>query len=71
MRAKKYIWAAAFFSIAVLFNPIFTIQPSEARYVGVCAACTTAFVLSLFLLKNVPRKTIASVTDQNRESDSL
>ena len=72
VRAKKYVWAAVFFSIAVFFNPLFTIQqPFEAQYVGVCAACILAFVLSLFVLKNIPRKTIVSITEQNPESDSL
>lgn len=70
MRAKKYVWAAVFFSIAVFFNPIFTIQPSDAQHFAVSAACVIAFVLSLFLLKNIPRRTIASITE-NPGSDSL
>lgn len=71
VRAKKYVWAAVFFSIALFFNPIFTIQPSDALHFGVSAACVVAFVLSLFLLKNVPTRTIASITEQNPGSDSL
>ena len=71
VRAKKYLWAAVFFSIAVFFNPIFTIQPSDAPHFGVSAACVAAFVLSLFLLKNVPARTIASITEENPGSDSL
>ncbi|HWR15433.1 MAG TPA: DUF6804 family protein [Terriglobales bacterium] len=71
MRAKKYIWSAVFFTIAVFFNPVFTIQPSGAQYIGVSVACTIAFVLSLFLLRNIPIRTIASITNQNPGSDSL
>ena len=70
MRAKKYVLSAVFFAIAVFFNPFFPILASEPSYLGVLAACIGAFVLSLFVLKNIPEKTIASITERS-SSDSL
>lgn len=71
VRAKKYIWAIAFFGIAVFFNPVLTFQPPYSRHVGISAACVAAFALSIFLLKNLPTKTIASVTSLSAPSESL
>lgn len=71
VRAKKYAWAVVFCSIAVLFNPVLLFQPAYTQHIGVSAACISAFVLSLFLLKSLPIRTIASITGQNPGSDSL
>ena len=71
VRAKKYAWAAVFCSIAILFNPVMLFQPAYTQHLGVTAACLVAFVLSLFMLKNLPTRTIASITEQNPGSDSL
>ena len=65
VRAKKYIWAIAFFAIAVFFNPVFTFQPPYSRHIGISAACVAAFAFSIFLLENLPTKTIASITSQS------
>ena len=70
-RAKKYVWAAVFCSIAILFNPVLLFQPAYTQNPGVKVACIAAFALSLFLLKNLPTRTIASITEQNPGSDSL
>lgn|SRR5581483_277607 len=71
MRAKKYVWAIAFVSIAIFFNPVLTFQPPYSRHIGISAACVAAFALSLYFLENLPAKTIASITDPHLESDSL
>ena len=71
VRAKKYVWALAFFSIAVFFNPVLTFQPPYSRHIGISVVCVAAFVLSLFFVENFPTKTIASITEQNPESESL
>jgi uncharacterized membrane protein YccC len=71
MRAKKYVWAALFLSIALIFNPVLTVSFGQSRHLPLSAGCLVAFVLSLFLLHNVPKKTIASITEQNPESESL
>lgn len=71
VRAKKYVWAAVFCSIAILFNPVLLFQPAYTRHLAVNAACIVAFALSLFLLKNLPTRTIASIIGQNPGSDSL
>jgi hypothetical protein len=71
LRARKYLWAGVFCSIAILFNPVLLFQPAYTRHLGVTSACIVAFVLSLFLLRNLPIRTIASITEQNPGSDSL
>jgi len=71
LRAKKYVWAMAFVSIAILFNPVVTFQPPYSRHIGISALCVAAFGLSLVFLKNLPTKTIASITEQHSESESL
>ena len=71
MRAKKYFWAVLFSAIAIFFNPVLTLQSPDSRHIALSAACMAAFALSLFVLQNLPTKTIASITEQNPESESL
>jgi uncharacterized membrane protein YccC len=71
VRAKKYVWAIAFVSIAIFFNPVLTFQPPYSRHIGISALCVAAFGLSLVFLQNLPTKTIASITEQHPESESL
>ena len=71
VRAGRYAWAALFGSIALLFSPVFVIEATRSRHLALSAACVMAFVSSLFLLNNIPKKTIASITAQNPDSDSL
>lgn len=71
VRAGKYIWAAMFATVAVLFNPIFAIQAAQSGNFVLSGACVTGFVLSLFLLEDAPKRTIASITEQAPSSESL
>ena len=71
VRARKYIWAVAFVSIAIFFNPVMTFQPPYSRHLGISALCVAAFGLSLAFLKNLPTKTIASITEQYSDTESL
>jgi hypothetical protein len=71
VRAKRYVWAAMFFSIALIFNPVFTFQPVNTGRFVISAACVLAFLSSIFLLRNLPKKSILSITGQSSGSDPL
>ena len=71
VRARKYIWAVAFVSIAIFFNPVVTFQPPYSRHIGISAACVAAFALSIFFLEKLPAKAIALMTEKHPESESL
>lgn len=71
MRAKKYVWATVFAGMALFFNPILVIQSAYSRHIAFNIACVAAFALSLFLLENLPRKTVTSIIHQNSDSESL
>lgn len=71
VRAHKYIWAAMFFCIAAFFNPVVQFKTASAQNFVLSLACAVAFVISLFLLENIPARTIASITEQNPGSESL
>ena len=59
----KRLWAAAFFAIAVLFNPIAPVVLSRGIFLGLDAVCLAMFLASLALLKTSPQLSIASITD--------
>lgn len=71
VRANRWIWAGVFTVIAVLFNPVVTVPAAYSASMVTSTICAVAFVLSLFLLENLPKKTIASITGQGSGSDSL
>jgi len=71
IRARKYVWAGVFFSIAALFNPVFPMEPVYSRHLALSAACALAFLLSLFLLHNLPKRTMALIVHQDSQSESL
>jgi len=66
-----FVVCAAGAAVAVFFNPVLTFQPPYSRHIGISVVCVAAFVLSLFFVENFPTKTIASITEQNPESESL
>jgi membrane protein implicated in regulation of membrane protease activity len=50
-RTGKYLWAAGFIAIAVLFNPVAPIALPRSVSVWVDLVCLLAFVLSLAVLR--------------------
>ena len=51
----KYLWAAAFAAIAVLFNPVVPLTLSRTTFLVLDAVCIWAFSLSLTLSWREPR----------------
>ena len=46
-RANQYYWAAAFFALALLFNPVVPVSLPVVVFVWVDALCLTIFLLSI------------------------
>ena len=63
MGEHKRLWAAAFFAIAVLFNPIAPVALSRGIFLILDAVCLAMFLVSLALFKTSPRLAMASITD--------
>jgi hypothetical protein len=70
-RDGRYSWAAAFFGIALLFNPLFPIAFSRDAFLWLDVASVTMIAVSFVLAHTLPRLTIPSVTNPARGSESL
>ena len=68
---SKYLWAAGFVAIAVLFNPILPIALSRNVFLWLDMACLLAFLISLETLKSQPVLSISSITNRIPGSLSL
>ena len=72
VRAKRYLWTAAFAAIAVLFNPVVTVpRPTSDLFLLMIFVCLAPFVISLAALKTQPILSIPSITDRTPGSESL
>jgi Family of unknown function (DUF6804) len=67
----KYLWAAGFVAIAVLFNPIVPLVLSRNVFLALDVACLLAFLTSLEALKDQPIFSIPSITNRTPGSESL
>jgi Family of unknown function (DUF6804) len=67
----KYLWAAGFVAIAVLYNPVAPIVLSRQVSFWLDLACLLAFGLSLEVLKSQPIPSIPSITNRTPGSQSL
>lgn len=67
----KYAWAAAFLTIACVFNPVLPIALSFAVLMALQITSAALFVASLQSLRTNPRMTIASITEANPRTESL
>ena len=67
----KYLWAAGFVAIAVLFNPIAPVALSRNVFLGLDVACLLAFLLSLAALRRQPMLSIPSITNRTPGSEAL
>ena len=67
----KYLWAAGFVAIAVLFNPIVPVALSRKMFLWVDVACILAFLLSLAALRKQTILSIPSITNRTPGSESL
>lgn len=70
-RLDKFRWGLAFVVIAALFNPVSPLAMPRVASLLLNAICMALFAVSLFVLKNQPRLSIASITDRTPGSVSL
>ena len=70
-RSGKYLWAVAFFVVAVLFNPLVPLAFPGSIFIWVDLLCLTMFLAATAYLRTSPRLTIASVTNTGPRSESL
>ena len=68
---RKYLWAAGFAAIAVLFNPVVPVVLSRNVFLALDLACILAFLLSLAALRRQPILSIPSITNRTPGSESL
>ena len=62
VRLRKYVWAAGFGVIAVLFNPILPVALSRTTWLWLDWVCFTTFLVSLAALKTRPTFSEPSIT---------
>ena len=67
----KYVWAAGFVAIGVLFNPIAPVALSRNVFLVLDVACLLAFLISLEALQSQPVLSIPSITNRTPGSRSL
>ncbi len=67
----KYLWAAGFVAISLLFNPIEPVALSRDVFFVLDVACLLAFLISLETLKSQPVLSIPSITNRTPGSQSL
>jgi Family of unknown function (DUF6804) len=72
VHARKYFWAAAFFSLGVVFNPLLPVMLSRNIFLLLGLSSLVLFTVSLASLKPAHRLSIASITDRRAlRSESL
>jgi len=71
IRESKRFWAAGFFGIALLFNPVVPVALSRGAFLWLDAVCLTMFLFSLALLRTSPRLSVASIIDSGPRNESL
>lgn len=67
----KYLWAAGFVAISLLFNPIAPVALSRNVFFVLDMTCLLAFLISLETLKSQPVISIPSITNRTPGSQSL
>ena len=70
-RGSKYLWAAGFIAIALLFNPVVPIALSRKIFLWLDCVTLAAFLVSLAVLRRQPAFSMPSITNQTRGSESL
>lgn len=68
---KKRLWAAGFFGVVILFNPVAPFALSRGIFLWLDAVCLAMFLSSLAFLRSSPRLSVASITDPGPGNESL
>ena len=71
VNARKYFWAAAFFSLSALFNPMLPVMLSRSMFLLLGVSSLVLFTVSLSALKPAHRLSTSSITDRRRRCESL
>jgi hypothetical protein len=71
VRAGKYLWAAGFTVIAVLFNPVAPLGLSPTISFGLDLGAAVMFLVSLVALKSQTRPSMLSITGRASKVGSL
>jgi hypothetical protein len=71
VRARKYLWAAGFSAIAVLFNPAVPVALARKPFLWLDVVCLITFLISLAALKAKPILSMPSITNRTPGSESL
>ena len=69
--ASKYLWAAGFFAITVLFNPVIPLPLSGGAFLLLEWVCLAAFLVSLAALRMQPTLSAVSITSRAQRTESL
>ena len=71
-RARKYGWVAAFYGVAIVFNPIVPLGAISGRFgFALIVAAFALFAYSTRRLTTQPLMSMPSITDRNPGSRSL
>ena len=71
-QVKKYSWAAGFFGIALLFNPVMPAFPLAGGFgFSLIVVAIAPFAISLVALRAHPQMSIPSITNRNPRSQAL
>jgi hypothetical protein len=62
VRASQYYWAAVFFTIAIIFNPVVTLGLSGKTLLWLDWVCLATFLLSLAAWKRQPTASRAPIS---------
>ncbi len=71
VRTGKYIWAAAFVAIVVIFNPAVPLILSRRILIWLDLVSLMTFLISLQFLKSRPRLSVLSITHGMPKSQFL
>jgi uncharacterized protein DUF6804 len=71
VRARKYVWAAGFLVITVLFNPIAPVEMPGRFYMMLDLACLLAFLASVVAVRTRPLLSMPSIVGRRTGSESL
>ena len=64
MRGERPRWAIGLIAIAMVFNLIGPVKPSQAMILWLDLTCIAAFIVSLAVLQRQPAFSMASTTDR-------
>ena len=70
-RLQEHLWTLGFVALALLFNPILAVPVSGAVLRWLDVICMAAFLISLFLFRSAPLRSVPSITAQGARPESL